>query len=352
MFQELLVTLSADIYTVRSIIKTNDKLRDIAFGEGPIRKQDFKEYTKLFIALFQNIPNPKEWRVYAHCSVVTRLYAIYEHFVENLVSDWLGLLPGLFSHYSDLEERVRTTHQIGVGRLLLELKKNRYEHLSPEEVVRGLFRGVTGEEEYELLPNAFLLHEQNLRKETLEKLFADAGIPNAWAWVDKHRAVKNFVEEVRGSQNTAEGELNELISYRNDAAHKAPIDNFLGSSALLELCDFVESLCQALTELVTYQVIERKKLIGQAREIGQITEWFHKPKAAVVTVEEITLSVGSSLFLVGEGSSCCQLATIKSIQMNDNAVDKLQTTTEVEVGLKFDVDARKGLRLYILLEAG
>ena len=38
--------------------------------------------------------------------------------------------------------------------------------------------------------------------------------------------------------------------------------------------------------------------------------------------------------------------------MNDNAVDKLQTTTEMEVGLKFDVDARKGLRLYILLEAG
>lgn len=340
MFQDLLMTERINISTVRSIIKTNDRLRDIAFGGGAI----------LPSTLIQDIPSLKQWRVYDHCSVVTRLYAIYENFVENLLRDWLGLLPGLFPRYSDLEERIRNTHQMGVGRLLLDLKKNRYEHLSLEEVVRGLFHGVTGKEEYQLFPDAFLFHEQNLRKEPLEKLFADAGIPNAWAWVDQHRAVKNFVEEVRGNQNTAEGELNEMISYRNDAAHGAPIDNFLGSNALLELCDFVETLCKALAELVTYQVVERKKLIGQIREVGKITEWFKKHEAGVAKVEETTLCVGDSLFLVSEGSSCCQLATIESIQTNDISVEKLQTTTGMEVGLKFDVNARKGLRLYILMD--
>lgn len=343
MFQQLLATVRTNISTVRSIIKTNDRLRDIAFGGGAITNP-------LFSTLTQNIPSAKEWRVYDHCSVVTRLYAIYERFVENLVGDWLGLLPGLFPRYSDLEESIQNTHQMGVGRLLIEMKKNRYGHLSIEEVVRGLFRGVTGEE-YQLLPDAFLLHEQNLRRQPLEKLFADAGIPNAWAWVEKHRAIKNFVEEIRGSQNTAEGELNELISYRNDAAHGEPIDNFLGSDALLELCDFVESLCQALAEVVIYQVIERKKLIRQAREIGQITEWFQKAKAAVAKVEETTLSVGGSVFLVSEASSCCQLANIESIQINDISRKHLQTTIGMEVGLKFDVDARKGLRLYMLMEA-
>ncbi len=352
MFQELLVAVKANISTIRSIIKTNERLRDIAFGEGVTTKQEFQKYTEFFTALIRDIPRAREWQVYDHCSAVTRLYAIYENFVEGLVSGWLELLPGLFPDYSDLEERIRNTHQMGVGRLLLELKKNRYEHLSIEEVVRGLFRGVTGEQEYKLLPDAFLFHEQNLRREPLEKLFADAGIPNAWTWVDRHRAVKNFVEEVRGSQNTTEGELNELISYRNDAAHGAPIDNFLGSNALLELCDFVEILCQALAELVTYQIIERKKSIGQVTEIGKITQWFKQHGAGVAKVKETTLSVGGSLFLVSEGSSCCQLVKIESFQMNDIPVEELQTTTGMEVGLKFDVDARKGLRLYVLMEAG
>ncbi|MBW4561453.1 MAG: hypothetical protein KME32_09910 [Mojavia pulchra JT2-VF2] len=353
MFQNILTTVRVNISTVRSIIKTNERLRQISFGANTlIQKESYEETELILDTLMQDIPRAREWRVYDHCAAVTRLYAIYERFVEDLVSDWLVLLPRLFPRYLTLEEKIRNTHQTGVGRLLLELKKNRYEHLSIEEVIRGLFHGTTGEAEYELLPDAFLLHEQNLRKETLVKLLADAGIADAWNWVEKHRDIQYFVQEIRASENTAEGELNELISYRNEAAHGAPIDNFLGSNALLELCDFIETLCQALAELVTYQVIERKKSIGDAREIGRITEWFKGPKAGVAKVEKTTLSVGGSLFLVNEARSCCQLAKIESIRMIEDAkeVDKEQVEiiSESEVGLKFDVDARKELRLYQL----
>ncbi|BDI14366.1 hypothetical protein ANSO36C_01680 [Nostoc cf. commune SO-36] len=348
MFQDLLITVKVNISTVRAIIKTNDRLRQISFGASALVKQEWNEDTELILGtLIQDIPKVIEWRVYDHCAVVTRLYAIYERFVEDLVRDWLVLLPGLFSRYSELEETIRNTYQIGVGRLLLDLRKNRYKHLSIEEVIRGLFHGAIGEKEYELLPDAFLFHEQNLRKEALEKMLTEAGIPNSWGWVEKHRAVKYFVQEIRGNENTAEGELNELISYRNDAAHGSP-DDVLASNALLELCDFVETLCQALTELVTYKVIERKKSIGQAKEVGRITEWFKKHEAGIAKVEETTLLVGNSLFLVSEGSSCCYLATIKSIQMNDISVNEAKTTTGMEVGLKFDMDAKKGLRLYQL----
>lgn len=98
---------------------------------------------------------------------------------------------------------------------------------------------------------------------------------------------------------------------------------------------------------MTYQIIERKKSIGQAREIGRITDWFKQPKAGVAKVEETTLSVGGSLFLVGE--AYCQSATIESIQIDGVATKEVQTTAGMEVGLKFDVDARKELRLYIQL---
>jgi hypothetical protein len=345
MFQELLRTAKDNISTVRSIIRTNEKLRNIAFGKSTSSKQESEEY----VELFKNLPKVKEWRVYDHCATVTRLYAIYERLVEDLVSNWLEMLPELYPRYSDLEDKIRTTHQIGVGRLLFELKKNRYEHLSIEKVIRGLFRGVTDAEAYELLPDAFLVHEQNLRKDILEKILADAGISNAWNWIDKHKAIKNFIENIRGNQNTAEGELNELISYRNDAAHGAPVDNFLGSNALLELCDFVDNLCQALAELATYKVIERKKTIGQAKEIGEITEWFKKSKASIVKTTEVTnLSVGNNIFLINEGSSCCQVVTVISIQINNTSVTEVQTNVGMEIGLQFDMDAKKGLCLYVV----
>ncbi len=340
MFQELLKRVSADISTVHAIIQTNDRLREIMFGEGAVTRQE----TELTI-LRQHIPGAMEWRVYDHCAVVTRLYAIYERFIKDLISDWLQLLPDIFPLYTDLEETIQNTHRTGVGRLLCDLKKKRFEHLSIDEIIRGLLCGVTGEEEYVLLPDAFLL-QQNLWKGVLEQLFNGAGIPDAWRWVEKHRAIKDFVEKILASENTAEGELKELISYRNDAAHGSPIDNVLGSNTLIELCYFVESLCQALAELVTYKVFERQKLIGLAREIGQITEWFKNPRAVVAKVEETTLSVGGILFLVGEAH--CQLATIESIQIDGVENNEVRVINGREVGLKFDVDARKKLRLYIL----
>jgi hypothetical protein len=344
MFQELLNTVKVKTSTVRALIQTNERLREIVFGRGSVTRQESDEDTEL-TGLIKGVPGVTDWRVYDHCAVVTRLYAIYERFVENLITDWVRLLPSIFPRYVDLEETIQNTHRTGVGRLLCDLKKNRFEHLSIDQVVQGLFRGVTGEEEYALLPDAFLLHEQNLRKGVLEQLLAGAGIQNAWAWVEKHRAVKHFLE-VRVSENTAEGELNELITYRNEAAHGAVIDNFLGSNALLELCEFIETLCQALAELVTYQVIEQQKSIGQVREIGRITEWFKKSRAAVAKVEETSLSIRGSLFLVGE--AYCQLATIESIQIDDVDQETVKTTSGMEVGLKFDVDAREGLRLYMV----
>ena len=349
MFQNLLMAVKANISAIRSIIKTNEKIRDIAFGDVSLRTEEIQQ---LLINISQDIPELTDWRVYDHCAVVTRLYAIYETFVEDLIRDWLILLPELYPNYLNLEESIRNTHQIGVGRLLIELKKNRYSHLNPETVMRGLFYGNTGQEKYELVSDAFLFHEDNLRKDTLERLLTNSGIPNTWSWVVNHRDVKNFLREIRGNDNTAEQELNTFISYRNDAAHSTNIDVWLSAKELLELCDFVESLCQALTELVNYQVLERKKSIGQAQEVGKITAWLKQPKAAILTADgEYPLSVGNSVFLANKSKSYCQLATIETIQDNNNFITDpdFKTTPEMELGLKFDVDARKDLRLYQLI---
>ncbi|BAZ13754.1 hypothetical protein NIES4071_55940 [Calothrix sp. NIES-4071] len=156
-------------------------------------------------------------------------------------------------------------------------------------------------------------------------------------WIDKYRKIQLFIGQMRGGISNAEGELLSLINYRNEAAHGTP-EIILDSESMLEFCSFVEALCEALTELMTYQVIQKQEFVGQAKEIGTITEWFKTPKAAIVKMQEITsLSVGGSLFLVSE--AYCQLAQIESIQVSDESISVVQTALEMEVGLKFDVDA-------------
>ncbi|MDJ0901975.1 MAG: MAE_28990/MAE_18760 family HEPN-like nuclease [Xenococcus sp. MO_188.B8] len=199
MFQKLLQQAKDNISTVRSVIKTNENLRVILLNERKTELQESEDYIELLDLLQKDIPNTKEWRIYDHCAAVTKVYAIYENFVEDLIRDWLRLLPELGTSYDNLEDRIRNTHQLGVGRMLLDLNKNRYKHLSVKDVINGLHLGVNNIHRYELLPDAFLFHEQNLRREILDKLLADAGISNSWTWITRHKSMKNFIEEIRGS---------------------------------------------------------------------------------------------------------------------------------------------------------
>lgn len=73
MFQKLWGTVKVNISTTRSIIKTNERLRKIAFETGGMTKRKDEECEELFNALMQNIPKAREWRVYDHCAVVTQL---------------------------------------------------------------------------------------------------------------------------------------------------------------------------------------------------------------------------------------------------------------------------------------
>ncbi|MDJ0901974.1 MAG: hypothetical protein QNJ55_24550 [Xenococcus sp. MO_188.B8] len=102
--------------------------------------------------------------------------------------------------------------------------------------------------------------------------------------------------------------------------------------------------------MFTYKVIKQKEIIGKAKKLGKITEWFQNPQAGVAKVADTLLTVNSNIFLINENIACCQPAFIKSIQIQGKSVNEIKATDEIEIGLKFDVNAKSGLSLYLLLE--
>ncbi|MBO1347929.1 MAG: hypothetical protein EBE86_011245 [Hormoscilla sp. GUM202] len=80
----LINTLRQKISTTRAILRTNQKLREIAIAT----KQESEESVKI-TELVEVIPEENEWRIYERCAAITRLYAVYEKFVEDLISLWL-----------------------------------------------------------------------------------------------------------------------------------------------------------------------------------------------------------------------------------------------------------------------
>lgn len=356
MFEPLLGKVEKNISTMSAIIATNDCLRK-TFFRYKSNQDNSNSLPSELISVVESISQDKEWRVYDHCSVVTQLYAVYERFVEDLLSYWLALLPELVPIYSDLEEKIRMTHRIGVARLLNDLNNARCQHLNDEIIIRGLFHGITGENQYDLISEAFVLNHPNLRKDKLEELFCNAGINNSWEWVKKHERVKTFMEDVRGGQNTAEGELNQFISFRNDAAHGNQIEEILSPDSLAEICEFIAVICESLADLVRYKILEEKSQKKQVKsgkilKIGKIINWYEQQGAGRLLVEipdneTEPLSIGDEVILTNPRISYCKKAKITSLMAEDGLYEQVSLTSGSQLGVKFDLLARRNLSLYL-----
>jgi hypothetical protein len=354
MFEGLLKNLNDDINTVRSIINISEKLREIiADNPSQLNTEDLKY-------IQANAPLGDKWRVNDHCSSITRLYAIYENFVENLVRDWIILLPQLYSCYQGLPESVRNQHKTGCATLLgNEYKRNRFDSLDEKDIIKNLFdTEYENTSRYNLTSAAFLLHEANLRKEQLTQLLANAGISanDSWQWIENHKEVKIFIDN--NDKRSVEKELKNFIELRNNSAH-GKVDTVLNANDLLKLCDFVEVICQAISELVLYCFVSRKIEIGKLQKIGKVVNWYQQQQACRVKILDEPpalnkrLEIGKKVFLVSENLKICQEAIVESIQINKNGKNSprkritIREITGYEIGLKFDKEGKRGLKVYL-----
>lgn len=158
-----------------------------------------------------------------------------------------------------------------------------------------------------------------------------------------------------------ENELKNFIELRNNSAHGKEIDTVLNANELLQLCDFVEAICQAMSELVLYCFVDRKKKIGKLQKIGKVVNWYQQQQACDVKISDESqesnkrLEVGKKVFLVSENQKICQNAIIESIQINKNGKNTprrripIREIKDSEIGLKFDKEGQKGLEVYLVI---
>ncbi|WP_017659449.1 MAE_28990/MAE_18760 family HEPN-like nuclease [Baaleninema simplex] len=343
MFDSLLQDLQLNIKVIRAMARTNDSLQKLAFSSKLRRSKELAQTDKYLKKLVEELPaDSKYWRVYNHCSTVTRIYAIYENFVEKLISEWLLLLPSLVTEYQDLDNKIQETHREGVGRLLCQPK---HRTLLTYKIIRGLFQGVTNTEGYELLPDAFFKRNENLRKQPLGELFKNSGINDSWQWIENNRYVRDFINSL-SDDTTLENKLKIFIDYRNSAAHGNPSD-ILDVDGLVELCNLIESLCKAMVELVVYNILSKKEEINPNIKLGQVIKWFSNKQVAGVEIHYGNLSIGDTVYLVCNQSYKCIKTQIESIQI-DKIDQKIVTIQELtQIGLKFtNQEAREKWYIY------
>ena len=148
-------------------------------------------------------------RLFYVSSSVTRLYAIYENFVESLVSDYLDVIPEICA-FSMLPMPMRKEYRIGLSHLLSKLDNPRYRHLNHENLIAWYHEAVSGKSPYRLIADALTRHDENLRLSALLAMFGRVQLADLQGWFSHHDSILRLYSEPVSIFEQLDAELKNL----------------------------------------------------------------------------------------------------------------------------------------------
>src|SRR5688572_5118631 len=125
MFTVQLSRARLKIETVRGVLRANDGLRslvaDLTFDPS---SWDSQQARASGLKILSHKPRETPWRELDHSTALTSLYAAYESFVVDLLTEWsIKVLPIRHRKYTELPEYVRDSYLYGLSKILPKIGK-------------------------------------------------------------------------------------------------------------------------------------------------------------------------------------------------------------------------------------
>ncbi|MCI1267228.1 MAG: MAE_28990/MAE_18760 family HEPN-like nuclease [Saprospiraceae bacterium] len=271
-------------------------------------------------------------KIYSVSACVTRLYAIYENFVETAVSDYLDSLSECVK-FDLLPYELKTEYRMGISYILSKIDQGRYDHLTHENIIKWYYEAHSGIEPYKFVTNALTRHEQNFRLNILVNAFNRVQLKDLTSWLSNHPNIKSLYPDDDSFYQLLEAEIKDFIQLRNDAAHGS-IDALEGRDSLNRHCEVIKALIISIGSYLRKNQLLNMLPTGKAREIGFVSECFPANGAFVAKLKIGTeINLYQNIYFLDRTN--CYSQPINSIRINDESVIAAKANTdEFEVGIK------------------
>ena len=342
MFTALVSRFRTDAAEVKKLIEWQDLLRNAIHAQVAARESLAIDPQTLAV-LRTAAPSKIEWQIFDHCATVTRLYALFEKAVCDLVSSYLALLPTLLPRYECLNERLRIKHRTGVGQILAKWsdKSPLYANLSEKDIASGLADGLRSQK-YTLLSDAFLVDPDNFWSSALVRLFHGLGFDDAFASVrSSPEMVEFFHLNIAGSE-TADSFLDALVRARNEAAHGS-VGALSSSKELGQYCEFTAIALDALGALLRTHILKTGVSSARTIVLGDVIHCFSSNVVGFKSSSSETIRVGDRLY---GGTKVVYPLVVMSIRQEKTELAEVVLAPGLQCGIGLSCKLHVGSHLY------
>lgn len=289
------------ISVVRRFLDTVSLVRDFVANHANSTNVDLKQEAATFRAA---LPAAGGLSVFLHCATITHLYAIYESFVADAITEYLDSIRRVIT-YRKLSPTMRRAHIVGLGRVISRITRARYRNLNADSLLIDLYGAIGRRGGGNIAPEAFLDRDANLRFGELNKLLMRCALNDLQSWLAHHSSITTYMASSRMSSSGAMStdpvsELRRFVEDRNEASHESRrIGQPLGPSELKAYADFIESLCTTIGQYIDHSIIHERTTAAPGQGRALILKRFRRVGAIGLEAYSLPLAVGQKLYAIG-----------------------------------------------------
>lgn len=284
-------------------------------------------------------------KLYATSSCLTRLYGIYEHFVDSIITDYLDALPELIL-YENLPDVIKSEYRIGMSHLLGQVGNGRYSGLNHEQIILSYHEALTNNPKYQFVTQALTRHERNLRLQIVETIIARLDLKELRGWLNNCAEIIDLFEDKDAISDQLEAEINNFVQSRNDAAHGS-LTEALGHTILQRYCSLIKEIVKAFAGFFRKHLLNHRIIAKKTIKIGNVSEVFNKAGTFIIKLNfNRSLMVGSLIYLVKPNH--CSSEIINNLMLDNMNISGITAMQDgIEIGVKTQINPKKNSEVYI-----
>ncbi|WP_262265084.1 MAE_28990/MAE_18760 family HEPN-like nuclease [Pantoea dispersa] len=285
-------------------------------------------------------------RQHAFATSVTRIYAVFESFVNKALSDYLDFLSSSMS-YDNLPVGIKDEYRIGISHVLSKLHHDRFKSLIHETLIDTYHKAINNYYNYQFVTQALIRHDANLKLEVISSLFSRLQLKEFDKWIENNHKIISLYEDGDRIKERFDAELKKFIQDRNDSSHGLP-ENIGGETAIMRYCLLIEAAINAITSYLNKNIINLKLQCGTAFKVGVVTEVFEKAQAYIAKINSGAIIDIQNVFYFCEDYDF-YAQSFGSIQVDGAAYDSfIIKDNEFEVGLSGERLAKKRTEIFYI----
>ncbi|MYT05917.1 MULTISPECIES: HEPN domain-containing protein [Streptomyces] len=281
-----------------------------------------------------------EWRRMIYSGTVINMYGALEQFVDDIVKKYASFTNILFTEYEKVPEALRKAHDEQARRLLNRDSGGRLSRDDTDHMVRCLASCLDGGTEFKISGTALSYHDNNLKIGILSEIFGRVNVSlDAITKALDLDAFENGI--LNGIYADLDSLLLDLVNRRNEISH-GDYPDLLEPDVLSGVANVLKWLVAALFDEL------RKSTFNSisSLDVGYVTKYYEQPKAHLIELSSVELSVGEVLFGFERSTQRLRAAKITSLQddsvSTDSVLRESMRDKEGVVGLTVDPPVKFG----------